>query len=504
MCSGRRAVLITALLLVWGTAGATAADAASVVVLPAAPAAGTSVVLLGTGFPPRDDVTVRLGSARGPGASIDGRGQLDATVRVPSHWSPGRRMLVVRAGKRRVAVAMSVVKRQGSATSALAALEGGERFVLATTRATAGARVRVTGSGLRRRSLISARVGGAAAGSARTSRRGRLTLLLRIPNVRVGVRSLTLRGRGLVLRMRFTVLAPPAPPPQPPPPPPAPPPPPPGPPPVVAAAGDIACAPSDGSFNGGNGTAIACRQAATAAVVGTLNAGALLPLGDIQYGSHPGTPDYAGSYAPSWGRFNAIAHPVPGDEEYDIDGAAGYFAYFGAAAGDPAHGYYSFDVGSWHVIALNSVACQASCAAQQSWLHADLAAHPAQCTLAYWHAPRFTSGVQQNTATRPLWDELYAAGAEIVLGGHAHQYERFAPQTPVGAADPTRGIRQFVVGTGGASHDTNFDAIRANSEVRDITTFGVLALTLRPGGYDWRFVPESGGAFTDVGSGVCH
>jgi acid phosphatase type 7 len=506
MCAGRRAVLTTALWLGLGAGGATAAHAASVVVLPATPAAGTSAVLLGSGFTPRRGAAVRLGSARVAGMRIDAGGRLDATLRVPSRWHAGRRMLVVRAGKRRVAVAVSVVRRPRSATSALAGLDGGERFVFANTRAPAGARVRVRGSGLHRRVRISERLGGVAAGSARADRRGRLRLTLTVPAVAVGVRALTLRGRGVRLRLRFTVLAnaavqpagPPAPPP---------PPPPPGPPPVVAAAGDIACAPSDASFNSGKGTATACRQAATAAVLGTLSPNAVLPLGDTQYHPAGTAAAYAASYQPSWGRFDAIAHPVPGDEEYTAPGPASYYGYFGGRAGDPAAGYYSFDVGSWHVVALNSACAQVSCAAgsaQETWLRADLAAHRTQCTLAYWHSPRFTSGTPaQATATAPFWDDLYTAGADLVLGANSHTYERFAPQTPDRAGDPARGIREFVVGTGGKDHQA-FSTIRPNSERRDDTTFGVLALTLRPTGYDWRFVPENDGEFTDSGSGNCH
>jgi hypothetical protein len=466
-----------------------------VVILPATPAVGTSAVVFGSGFGANRRVTMRMGSTRSV-MRADSAGRIDTTLRVPSRSRPGRRVLVLRSRTRRVRVVVSIARRQSTAASALAGLDGGERFLIATTRALPGTRVRVRGSGLRRRATIRARVGGARAGSARASRRGRLALMAVVPAIRVGAHPLTLRGRGVSVRLPFSVLARPTPSPAPTPPPPPPPPPSPAPPPVVAAAGDIACAPTDAT------TATTCRQAQTAAAAATLTPTAVLALGDTQYDA--GAPDEYAAYRASWGRFDSIVFPVPGDEEYQTAGAAGYFGYFGARAGNPALGYYSFDLGTWHVVALNSVSCQSSCAAQQSWLHADLAAHPAQCTLAYWHAPRFTSGVQQKVETQPLWDELYAAGAEVVLGGHAHQYERFAPQSPDGAPDPTRGIREFVVGTGGKSHDTSFDAIRGNSEVRDTSTFGVLALTLRPGGYDWRFVPEAGASFTDSGSGACH
>jgi len=142
---------------------------------------------------------------------------------------------------------------------------------------------------------------------------------------------------------------------------------------------------------------------------------------------------------------------------------------------------------------------------QEQWLRTDLAAHPAPCTLAYWHHPRFSSGTTHGStaATQPLWQALYDAGADLVVSGHEHNYERFAPQTPTGALDPARGLREFVVGTGGASHFP-FGPPLANSELRDNTTYGVLRLTLKPRGYEWTFVPAASGGFTDSGSGSCH
>jgi hypothetical protein len=199
-------------------------------------------------------------------------------------------------------------------------------------------------------------------------------------------------------------------------------------------------------------------------------------------------------------------HPVPGDEEYEIPGAAAYFAYFGARAGAAGAGFHSFDVGTWHVIALNSECLAVACAPgseQDAFLRADLAAHPAACTLAYWHGARFTSGPSnQAVETDPFWRALYAARADVVLGAHSHNYERFAPQTPDRAADPAAGIREFVAGTGGHSVQPATAMPRPNSEVR-ATAFGVLVLTLRPGAYDWRFVADSG-AVLDQGSGACH
>ncbi len=248
----------------------------------------------------------------------------------------------------------------------------------------------------------------------------------------------------------------------------------------------------------------ACRAKATSDLL--LNAGvtAVFALGDQQY--EKGTlAAFQQSYDPSWGRLKAITRPVPGNHEYYTSGAADYYQYFDAAAGNPATGYYSFDVGTWHVIALNSaceaVACEGG-SKQEQWLKADLAAHPAQCTLAFWHHPRFSSQYGVDGRSAAFWTDLYAAGADVVLNGHSHQYERFALQTPTGAADDSHGIREFIVGTGGKDHHTN-GITRVNSRVRNYTTFGVLLLTLRPGEYDWKFVPEAGATFTDIGSTLC-
>ncbi len=274
---------------------------------------------------------------------------------------------------------------------------------------------------------------------------------------------------------------------------------------TVVAVGDIACDPADTAYNGGAGTATRCRMLSTSDLALSLSPAALLLLGDNQYEN--GTlAKFQASYDPSWGRLKAITHPVPGNHEYQTPGAAGYYAYFGAAAGNPAEGWSSFDLGGWHLIGLNSnCGAVGGCGAaspQGQWLAADLAAHPGVCTLAYWHHPRFSSGPHGDDATSAVfWSLLHDAGADLALVGHDHGYERFAPQSSSGAADPA-GIRQFVVGTGGKNL-TSVATVRANSEVRNYGAFGVLELKLWPNGYDWRFMGVNGSTL-DSGRGLCH
>jgi len=264
--------------------------------------------------------------------------------------------------------------------------------------------------------------------------------------------------------------------------------------PVFVGAGDIASCLSSG-------------DEATANLLDGIP-GTVYNLGDNAY--EDGTAaEFANCYNPSWGRHKARTKPTPGNHEYHTAGASGYFGYFGAAAGDPQEGYYSYNLGAWHIISLNSM-CEnvGGCGASSpmvSWLKGDLDANPSSCTLAYWHHPVFSSGSEHGNDPKmiPSWDALYAAGADVVLSGHDHDYERFAPQTSSGVADPAQGIREFVVGTGGKSHYA-FGTIRANSQVRNSDTNGVLQLTLHPSSYDWQFMPEVGKTFTDSGSGSCH
>jgi hypothetical protein len=265
--------------------------------------------------------------------------------------------------------------------------------------------------------------------------------------------------------------------------------------PVVLSAGDIAACDTFG-------------DEATAALLDRLP-GTVATLGDHVY-EYATASDFTNCYDPTWGRHKARTKPTVGDHEYLSTSATPYFNYFGAAAADPTKGYYSYDIGSWHVVSMNTNCGEVpgGCFAgspEEQWLRADLAAHPASCTLAILHNPRFSSGSIHGSQSdyEDFWQALYEAGAELALSGDDHLYERFAPQTPTGAWDPAGGIRQFVVGTGGRSH-YDFGPIEPNSQVRNNDTFGVLALTLHPASYEWEFVPEAGKTFTDSGSTSCH
>jgi Calcineurin-like phosphoesterase len=276
--------------------------------------------------------------------------------------------------------------------------------------------------------------------------------------------------------------------------------------PVIAAAGDIACAPGDPV------TVDTCHHQATSDLLLGAPLAAVLPLGDIQYNSASLSNIMgAGAYNDTWGRVKAISRPVLGNHEST---GTGYFDYFngqGVAdgpAGPRGKGYYSFDIGSWHLVALNSNCSRVSCSEgseQETWLRADLAAHPTGCTLAYWHHARYSSGHDgNNTSMQPLWEALDDAEAEMVVSGHSHDYERVAPLDRNGGLDPANGMRQFVVGTGGAFFTGGLDSLIPYSEVAQNHTFGVLFLTLHPTSYDWRFVPEAGKTYTDFGSTACH
>lgn len=230
--------------------------------------------------------------------------------------------------------------------------------------------------------------------------------------------------------------------------------------------------------------------------------GVVATLGDNVYPS--GTLEqFADCYHPTWGRHLERTRPAVGNHEYRTPGAAGYFAYFGERAGTPGEGWYSYSLDGWHVIVLNSDVPMGPGSPQHAWLTADLAAHPSLCTLAYFHHPRFSSGKhggkERVIRVFPL---LYEAGVDVVLSAHDHHYERFAPQDPEGRLDLERGIRQFVVGTGGAPSYRLRDQA-PNSEALGNDVRGVLRLVFHPDSYEWEFVPVPGRRFRDAGRGTC-
>jgi len=405
-----------------------------------------------------------------------------------------------------------------------------------------GGVIRVAGHHFPARARVQLSLAGRPRARLRSGPRGGFRVRIRIPRgLGPGRYRLVARSRGVVivrrLRVRAVVPLPPplpapeqsAPSPAPEPsvepaPLPSPPPPPPPDPITVVGAGDIACRPELVE------TASACRQARTAALVEGLAPDAVAPLGDNQY-EHGELANFNAVYDPTWGRFRAITHPAVGNHEYEgdpeRDEAPGYYTYFGAAAGEPSKGYYRWELGGWTLFALNSGAINwtrptggnpslpddcwpVSCAAgsaQEQWLRTELAALPNDaCVIAYWHHPRFSSGFgganQPHPETGPLLSALYEHGAELVLNGHAHNYERLEPVTPAGVPDPD-GVTEFVVGTGGRSLHTDTGPQLSISEVLRTDVFGVLELTLSPGGYTARFVDENGST-VDESNGTCH
>ena len=368
-------------------------------------------------------------------------------------------------------------------------VSGRRRVSLSPVAGPPGTRLALRGRGFPPRRRLRLAFGRTTLRLVRTSAAGRFRVSFTVPAAAPGTHTARLRLAGRSMRIRFGVvpaaggapLRPHA-----------------GP--VLAAAGDIACAAADPV------TATTCRQEGTARTLEALRPDVVATLGDNQYPNGE-LASFQASFDRTWGRLKAAIRPSPGNHEYYTSGAAGYFDYFGAAAGDRSKGYYSYDLGAWHVIALNSNCGAVPCGAgsqQLAWLQADLARNPRACVLAYWHHPRFSSGSHGDAAAmQPIWQTLADAGADVVLAGHDHNYERFSPLNAAGAVDHARGMREFVVGTGGKSRRPT-GSPRAGSEVRDSSSFGVLALTLGPTGYAWRFVPEQGASFTDAGSDACH
>jgi len=482
----RRAVIALPLAVCALAAAAPGAGAATVQMTPAAAPAGTAVLLRATGFPARRALVLRVRGRIAARGLTESSGGFVAATTVPT--GAGRATPVAASAGGVTVVNRLVVSRLAGPRSTEVATSSGARARLSPSSAVPGASLRVTGAGLGGGQFARVVLGAATLAAGRTSPAGFFARTFRLPFAAPARRAVVVRaGRlslPLALDVQPAVTAPaPARPAY-----------------TLVAAGDIACRPTQ------RRTAVECHQGDTARLVAGLRPDVVAPLGDLQY-ERGELVNFASAFDPTWGRFKERLRPVPGNHEYFTPGASAYFAYFGSAAGPRGRGYYSYDVGTWHVVALNSNCNRLDCApgsAQLRWLRADLAAHPRQCTLAYWHHPLFSSGFHGDYPNvGALWSTLQDAGADVVLAGHDHSYERFAPQDAAGNADPERGLAQFVVGSGGREHRP-FQGVGRNSVVRDASTFGVLALTLRPGAFDWRFAAEPGATFEDAGSASCH
>jgi calcineurin-like phosphoesterase family protein len=260
--------------------------------------------------------------------------------------------------------------------------------------------------------------------------------------------------------------------------------------PTLTGAGDIASCESSGDER-------------TARLLDDIT-GPIFTVGDNAYRSEDIEKPFTECYETSWGRHRERTHPVPGNHEYEDGDIDAYFDYFGRAAGERNKGYYSYELGKWHIVALNSMLEASPDSPQGKWLANDLANHQTRCTLAYFHHPRFSSGPhERRRSAYDLWDALFKASVDVVVNGHDHIYERFGPMTEDGERDNDNGMREFVVGTGGDSH-YDIENVAAHSEVRNDDTYGVLSLTLHPASYDWRFVPVRERRFSDSGTGTCH
>jgi calcineurin-like phosphoesterase family protein len=453
---------------------------------PASGSVGTQVSLRGQGFGRNDPVKVKAGFKILAKTRTNRRGSFKTRFTIFERRRTPLRIVTISRSRR-----VSNYFRTGTAVTEPEASEIalGRRTRLRWAPSTGAAQsvFGLRGSRFPAKKPIKVNFGGVGFNLGRTGRGGGFNRRLTVPPISVGSHDVIVKIGRKRLGLIFNVTADP----------------------LVAAAGDIACDPQETAFNGGNGTADKCHMKQTSDLILNAKPDTVLAVGDTQYNSAT-LAEFRASYEPTWGRFKNITRPVVGNHEYGTSAAADYFSYFGAAAGEPQKGYYSFNIGAWHVIALNSNCSEPgiNCAvgfAQEGWLRADLDAHRNRCVLAFWHHPMFSSGQHGNFPTmREFYNALYEKGADLVLVGHDHDYERFAPQAPTGVLDPIRGIREFVVGTGGRDLLSLRKQRKPNSEVGQDNTYGVLMLRLHPTSYDWQFVPEAGRSFHDSGSQACH
>jgi hypothetical protein len=470
------------------------AHAASLSLRPAVAPPGATVAVEGAGWRAGTTVTVRRkGGAALARAVVGIDGKLATSLRVPRNFKLRTQPLQARGRGPGQAVdaALRVVATTRDWAPRTIASSTGVQIDVSRTVAFPTAVLRIDARGLRPKDVAGAQLRDGPPVTARADRRGRATLRLAVPGTRLEGSTIRLRAGRIrrvepfyVLPPQTTVPALPQPI---------------RPVPLLAAAGDIACEPGDLR------TATLCHQGATSDLLLSAQPDVVAALGDDQYES--AAPEEWSSYDLTWGRMKARTRSAVGNHEYVTPGAAGYFQYFGASAGTPERGYYSYELGAWHVIALNSNCGIVPCVTdseQERWLRADLAAHPDRCTLAYWHHPRHSSAQQtrENISVQPLWQALAEAGADVVLTGHVHHYERIAPLGADGNIDRGHGIRSFVVGTGGRSHQQTVNR-KPYSENSNTDAYGVLFISLGPTGYGWTFQPEAGASFVDSGSDIC-
>jgi hypothetical protein len=467
-------VVLAWLLLLLVTAAP--AGAATARLTPASGEAGTRPAIAGAGLPADSAVELRVGHGAVRLVRTDAAGVLRTRVRIPERARGRVRVALQDAGGRRIVLHYSVGSRWSSAATSAAGDVGGRvlRLTADLRRGRLAAVARV--AGLPPGTRVAASYGGERVARGAAGEAGRLRLRLALPQSATG-RLLEVRGPEMQLTARL-----------------------PRPPAAVVVAGDIACQPQQQT------TDAECRQGDTAALAQSLEPDAVAMPGDIQYRS--GTmSEFRGSFHPTWGQLVAPLRPVPGNHEYRTPGAADYFDYFAWQSGWRPPAWYAYDLGPWRLIALNSnceagrVECRPG-SPQERWLRETLAFEPRRCTLAYWHHPRYSSGYHgSDPRTAPFWRALREAGAELVIGGHDHHYERFAPQDERGRY-ATNGARQFVVGTGG-SHLSALRRPRApHSEHGDDRHLGVLLLKLYEDAYSWRFV-DLEGRVLDFGRGSC-
>ncbi|MEA2429041.1 MAG: hypothetical protein QOF37_2669 [Thermoleophilaceae bacterium] len=486
-------MLVVLAFVAWPASAAVASTA--VLVQPAAGPPGTKVVLTGSGFGRASSVLLSVRGLRAVRAGANRGGRFQTTITVPAGAARSVK-ITARARGRRVIAYFTVSTAAGATESSEAATARGALVRWSPHAGVAGSRLVLRGSRLARRALHRIAFDAGGGHSVRTGRHGGLKATVAVPQIPAGPHSFRLTGRGTSLRLPFTVL----------------------PDPVVAGAGDIACGANSGSAQ--------CKQMMTSDLLLQIAPTAVLALGDTQY-ENGEYDNFLRFYDPSWGRLKAITYPAVGNHEYGTSQASGcgyacgYFDYWdgpgqmNGRAGARNAGYYAFDVGAWRLYAVNSNCGRTGApgcgpgSAQLRWLEADLAAHPRACSLMFMHHPLFTSDTrnfdspQFRDTLRPMWQAFYDHGGDVVLTGHSHFYERYAPQDPQEHPDPAHGIRQFIVGTGGRNV-YGVGQVEPTSEVRGVSTFGVIRLGLHASSYDWRFVQEPGKPFTDSGSQACH